>query len=272
MSVRFFVPSFVMVLAGLLGVSPGYAQTTDHPPAAKTPADLAGPWEISDSKTRDACRVLLRPQKADNGDFFLGMPPACRHAMPELAKVGRWAMPDPTHLKLDDPAGGQLLLLAADHDAFTATSGDRVYTLKAVAGVGRSAVGFAEVDGEPTAAPPAAIVPVVSRRKVATVEETDSDKPTDLPGRYAVMREKRDTGCMVTLDAAHIKGGERAQLAPGCRDQGIVIFDPTAWQLIKGELVLTARAGHKTHLSKDKLGTWQKDEKDGGKPLGLKRL
>ena len=88
------------------------------------------------------------------------------------------------------------------------------------------------------------------------------------------MREKRDTGCMVTLDdAARAKGGgDRAQLAPGCRDQGIVVFDPTAWQLVKGDLVLTARAGHKTKLEKRDDGTWAKDGKDGGKPLGLKKL
>jgi hypothetical protein len=96
--------------------------------------------------------------------------------------------------------------------------------------------------------------------------------PSELSGRYAVMREKRDTGCMLTLDEARAKGGERAQLAPGCRDQGIVVFDPTVWQLVGGALVLTARAGHKTHLLKAGEGVWLKDPKDGGKPLGLKKL
>ena len=104
--------------------------------------------------------------------------------------------------------------------------------------------------------------------------KAEREKPSDLAGRYAVMREKRDTGCMVTLDdASRAKGGgDRAQLAPGCRDQGIVVFDPTSWQLVKGELVLTARAGHKTKLEKQEDGTWSKDAKDGGKPLGLKKL
>ena len=111
-------------------------------------------------------------------------------------------------------------------------------------------------------------------RLVLTAGKTEHEKPSDLAGRYAVMREKRDTGCMVTLDdTSRAKGGgDRAQLAPGCRDQGIVVFDPTAWQLVKGELVLTARAGHKTKLEKQDDGTWSKDGKDGGKPLGLKKL
>ncbi len=86
------------------------------------------------------------------------------------------------------------------------------------------------------------------------------------------MREKRDTGCMVTLDRSRAKDGDRAQLAPGCRDQGIVVFDPSTWSLVRGELVLTARAGHKTKLERGEDGVWAKDPKEGGKPLGLKKL
>ena len=112
-----------------------------------------------------------------------------------------------------------------------------------------------------------------SARPILVAGKVEREKPSDLAGRYAVLREKRDTGCMVTLDdTAHTKGGDRAQLAPGCRDQGIVVFDPAAWQLVKGELVLTARAGHKTVLEKQEDGLWTKSVKDGGKPLGLKRL
>ena len=113
-----------------------------------------------------------------------------------------------------------------------------------------------------------------SVRPIPVAGKAERERPSDLAGRYAVMREKRDTGCMVTLDdSARAKdGGDRAQLAPGCRDQGIVVFDPTAWQLVHGQLVLTARAGHKTKLEKQDDGTWTKDSKDGGKPLGLKKL
>ncbi len=108
---------------------------------------------------------------------------------------------------------------------------------------------------------------------IAGKHEAEHEKPSELAGRYAVLRDKRDTGCMVTLDdTSRVKGGDRAQLAPGCRDQGIVVFDPAAWQVVKGELVLTARAGHKTVLEKQEDGTWIKAVKDGSKPLGLKRL
>ncbi len=76
---------------------------------------------------------------------------------------------------------------------------------------------------------------------------------------------------MLTLDdKAKAKGGDKASLAPGCRDQGIVIFDPVAWQIVNGRLVLTARKGHSTHLDQQPDGVWLKDPKEG-KSLSLKK-
>ena len=61
-------------------------------------------------------------------------------------------------------------------------------------------------------------------------------------------------------------------MAPRYQASSLVIFDPTSWQLAHGALVLTARAGHKTRLDQTGDGTWSKDAKEGGKPLGLKKL
>ena len=119
---------------------------------------------------------------------------------------------------------------------------------------------------------PALLEKVASRRARAEAPAEPTESREDLPGRYAVMREKRDTGCMITLDKSRSSGSDRAQLAPGCRDQGIVIFDPSSWQLVKGQLVLTAKAGHKTKMAKHAEGQWEKDPTEGGKPLGLKKL
>jgi hypothetical protein len=66
-------------------------------------------------------------------------------------------------------------------------------------------------------------------------------------------------------------GGTRGSLAPGCRDQGLVIFDPVSWQLVGGRLVLTARKGHKAYLDAQPDGSWKKDPKEGP-PLSLKKL
>ena len=95
----------------------------------------------------------------------------------------------------------------------------------------------------------------------------------DAAGRYSILREEdKDTGCMLTLDAkARGRAGLRAQLAPACRDNGVVIFDPIGWGMDRGRLVLTARKGHKAHFEKDSNGVWRRDATEG-KALGLRPL
>ncbi|CCJ06000.1 AprI/Inh family metalloprotease inhibitor [Methylocystis sp. SC2] len=96
---------------------------------------------------------------------------------------------------------------------------------------------------------------------------------TDASGRYSILREgDKDTGCMLTLDArTRGRAGLKAQLAPACRDNGVVIFDPVGWGLDRGRLVLTARKGHKAHFDKGADGVWRRDDKEG-KALGLRPL
>lgn len=97
-------------------------------------------------------------------------------------------------------------------------------------------------------------------------------RPGEVAGRYGLLRaEDRDTGCMLTLEARPAEGGYKAQLAPACRDNGVVIFDPVAWSLERGRLALTARKGHKTYFEHHPDGVWRRDAKEG-KPLSLRRL
>jgi hypothetical protein len=97
--------------------------------------------------------------------------------------------------------------------------------------------------------------------------------PTEASGRYSILREgDKDTGCMLTLDARTRGGaGLKAQRAPACRDNGVVMFDPIGWGLDRGRLVLTARKGHKAHFEKGADGVWRRDAKEG-KALGLRPL
>lgn len=90
----------------------------------------------------------------------------------------------------------------------------------------------------------------------------------DIAGRYSVLRDDKDTGCMLTL-----LGGGKAQLAPACRDNGIVVFDPVRWAMDRGRLALTARKGHKALFEKDDAGVWRRDAKESGKsPLAFKPI
>jgi hypothetical protein len=97
--------------------------------------------------------------------------------------------------------------------------------------------------------------------------------PSAAAGRYSILRaEDRDTGCMLTLDdKTRGRGGYKAQLAPACRDNGLVVFDPVAWSIDRaGRLALTARKGHKAHFDLQD-GIWRRDPKEG-KELSLKPL
>lgn len=85
-------------------------------------------------------------------------------------------------------------------------------------------------------------------------------------GRYAVLRDDKDTNCMVTLHA-----GGKAQLAPACRDNGIVVFDPMNWRAVDGKIVLTARKGHKIELVRGEDRVWRRDGLVG-KGLGLRPM
>ena len=251
---------------------------------ALEPAALVGPWQLTSQAKGASCRIQLQAARSDSGEFFLGMPPACRHAMPELAAAGRWAVADGTHLVVAAPGGKALLTLTAAGRSWIAAGPAGTWRLTPAQAGSSSADpasdnGFSDAEAVPAGSPPAAAPPPPARIERISTHPVKTP-PTKAPavdaaeviGRYAVMREKRDTGCMLTLDDSRGKNGERAQLAPGCRDQGIVIFDPTSWQLAHGELVLTARAGHKTKLDPTGDGTWSKDPKEGGKPLGLKKL
>ena len=122
-------------------------------------------------------------------------------------------------------------------------------------------------------APGAAAAASAPRKSPAAVAAA-GPKPGEVAGRYAVLRDKtRDTGCMVTLDdkARGPKTTLKARLAPACRDQGIVIFDPVGWEMKGDALVLTARKGHTVELTTQEDGTWMNDAKKG-KTLSLKRI
>ena len=88
----------------------------------------------------------------------------------------------------------------------------------------------------------------------------------DLVGRYAVLRGDRDTGCMLTLSAGN------ANLAPACRDNGIVIFDPKGWSLTQRRLALRARKGHTALFEMDEKGAWEREGKHPGPQLGFRKM
>jgi hypothetical protein len=228
-------------------------------------ASISGLWDIALDGGPHRCRLSLRPEHSDRGDHFMVLAPACRRLMPILTKAGRWTS-DADRVTFKEPSGSPVIDFARDGSGFKAVTPDgATYRMTMVAAIGRDAAG-PETEGLPQPETPP-VIHLAATKRVAT------ERPSELAGRYAILREKgRDTGCMLTLDdKTRVRGGDRAALAPACRDQGIVVFDPVAWQIVNGRLVLTAKAGHVTHLDKQEDGTWLKDPSEG-KSLSLKKL
>jgi hypothetical protein len=107
----------------------------------------------------------------------------------------------------------------------------------------------------------------------ASGSAAQADPRAEAAGRYAILRaEDKDTGCMLTLEQRPASGGFKAQLAPACRDNGLVVFDPVAWSLDHGRLSLVARKGHKAHFDREAAGgIWRRDAKEG-KALSLRPM
>ena len=237
-------------------------------PAAAAPTPAASVWTLSQDGGEKQCRLTLRPAAGGKG-APVAMPVGCRRAFSALNGVAFWSEAG-DGLHLDDARGEPLLAFDADGAAFRAVSpqGDHL-VLTSADGRGRAAL-----DKAAAAAPAVELAQATARPAPRKAAATAGPKPAEVAGRYAVLRDKtHDTGCMVTLDDKTAGPGRtlKARLAPACRDQGIVIFDPVGWEVAGGKLVLTARKGHTTELDTQEDGSWMNDPKKG-KALSLKRI
>ncbi|MBL8590302.1 MAG: AprI/Inh family metalloprotease inhibitor [Methylobacteriaceae bacterium] len=235
----------------------------------------AGAWDIVLEDSTRRCRITLRPE-GTAGAHVLAMPAGCRRALPILVDAQGWRAEDQMRLALVARDGASLLDFAPDAqgrflargpegEAYTITPADPTHRARMT----QSAPPFMQQTPGFQTVQPRPVAPAAAAAPAAPVN------PATLPGRYAVLREDgRDTGCMITLEdkAKGPKGSTKAFLAPACRDQGIVIFDPAGWHLDKGRLMLFARKGHFTLFDRQPDGAWLKDPKQGGKPLGLRRI
>lgn len=249
----------LVLAAGLLAGSDGYGAA----PSTRVQA-VAGVWDLSIENTTTRCRIALRAVPSNGGRQQITIPLACLRSLPVLASVDGWALTSDGHLDFLDHTGQTVLDFAATDTTSFIASGPQggVYHMAALQGSPQNKEPLAKPGG--TGPAPAL---------AATKQDASEDALTGVSGRYSIFRDSgKDSGCMLTLDKrAKAPGGEKASLAPGCRDQGIVIFDPIGWQIVNGRLVLTARKGHKTHLDAQPDGTWKKDPKEG-KGLTLKKL
>ena len=251
-----------------------------------------GQWDMSLADTNRKCRVYFHetaaPDTAQGNARVIAMPAGCRRAMPILGNAFVW-MAAGDGMTIGTKGGEKILSFAsAGADTFAAKGPEgETYTLTAADTLARRQVAQIQVAQiqVPGAAPvtppgfqtPGNVSPIAPAIAAAPPKPVVLDPPkssAELPGRYAILRDGgKDTGCMLTLDdkARGPKGANKAQLAPACRDQGIVIFDPAGWTIEKGRLVLLARKGHNAHFDRQSGGVWMKDAKEG-RSMGFRKM
>ena len=236
--------------------------------AAAAAARDVGAWDLRLQGGDRECGITLRPGPA-------GVPPlpGAHGAVPILAGGRMWADAGDGKVWLNDRSGQPQLEFEPGPDGvlFATSPQGEIYRLES-AGVHRE-VNLTEPRAPEAPSPPVAAAPPV-QASAETVARLPVPKASEMPGYFSVLREKtRDTGCMVTLDGKIRGPGAtlKAHLAPACRDQGIMIFDPVGWQLTAGRLVLTARKGHTAKFDLQPDGSWLKDPAEG-KSMSLKRM
>lgn len=251
-----------------------------------TVSDEAGTWDLSFEKGNRRCRLTLRDEANPPG-FALAAPAGCHRAFPLLATVTNWSPGTGADVLLRAADGQTVLDFGPDGGPSLSTTvgEDNVYTMIPTSTALQERLRLARIEPPPAYAEPSVTqgdvgdgVTVDGRALTPTGPAASIEAPlpaatlSDVAGHYAVLRQSRDTGCMVTLDADERGKAElKAKLAPACRDQGIVIFDPVGWHLAKGQIVLTAKRGHSVALSHRQDQTWATAPAKGA-ALVLKRL
>ena len=262
----------IYVAALAFGAALDVAAAVAQVPALPSPQP--GLWDLSLDDTNRKCRLSLREDAVTKDARSLAMPAGCRRAMPILGRVYMWKAAGDT-LALGEKNGEEVLRFASAGPGGFAATGPDGETYRLVAADADAPLLPSRQQVAQAAPTPGFQTPTIQKPGVAVAQAKpavlDAPKAAELAGRYAVLREK-DTGCMMTFDAtAGGLKGKRAQLAPACRDQGVVIFDPAGWTVEKGRLVITARKGHQFHFDRQPDGTWLKDAKEG-KALSLRKM
>ena len=273
------------------------------------PNEAVGTWEMALEGSNRRCVLTFAGDSGPSGKV-LRFPAGCRRALPVLSKIDGWLYADKGIRFVDrnvrplltfDPGSVPKSLGAR------AESGER-YTLAPIQIAIPAQDATAQPDatqalplGAPTADLTPAAMPAQSPTPMRTIQgaqpalRADTLSPPDVPladrpgaGTYALDRFNNKDVCRLVLDprpappaeASLLKptaiaqaAGETApvRILPGCRDNGITVFDPVSWNFANGYLTLKARRGHTVNLIFKGEGRWRRDP-DVGTTLELRRI
>lgn len=263
-------------LAGASGIGAVRAQepsAQEGAPAAAAPApfveslprDLAGvpgTWDLSRDGTNRRCVMTLSGESGEAGRR-LSFPAGCRRALPVLNTVAGWLFTDGT-VRLVDKNVRPVL-------PFTRRADARSLVAPGEAGESYSLVPLQIVAMLPPAPAETNPAPVAVPGTLQTAPpETPIPGDAPLPGIYALDRFREQDVCRIEL-ANEAAAAAPVRLLDGCRDNGLMVFDPVSWRFVKGRLTLNARRGHTVTLVPAGEGRWRRDP-DVGTTFVLHRV
>jgi hypothetical protein len=247
---------------GLVVMRGASAQTepVQVPPAVAINA-LTGLWDVTLKDPLRGCRVELKPTPAAQGLTAI-INPRCRWAILPLKTAVAWELGEGNRPQFIDAKGAVVMGFqrpVASSIVAKINNGDYVMEpvgTGKVADNDRRAILSALFNGRALPPDPSKLPPV---------------DPKTVPGNYGVARDKGRPICSITLTSRPSRAGAyAAEIAGGCLDAGLKIFDPVAWRVERGRLVLIAKKGHETAFVPSADGTWTKDPV-GNSPMFLKQ-
>jgi hypothetical protein len=207
------------------GTPPATPDTQAAPqnPGADATSTMSGAWEFSNADHDKICRFNFRTDAATGGSR-LDVDKNCPSLFPSTKDIVAWAKDNYGSLRLLDAQGNAVIELteveSGMFDGFTPEEGRYILQTAAAAAPTRSAA--------------------------------------DLAGDWGVSRGTGKPICVLTL--ANTQAGNDVlalKIKPGC-DATVTRFNPVAWRLEEGELVLLSPRGQSWQFEEADTNTWQR--------------
>ena len=221
-------------------------------------AEVPGTWDLSRDGTNRRCVMTLLPDRGPAGQK-VNFPAGCRRALPFMSKVAGWLYAEDA-VRLVDANIRPLLPFKRRQDrrSYVATENGETYSLVPLDTVGMRPPGAEPPSAEAAAAPSAIPASVPPSAEVAPPAPAPSPALLQQAGTYRVDRLRQQGTCRLGFAA-----DGTAKLLPGCRDEGLQVFDPVAWRFADGRITMVAKRGHTIDLVPNGDGGWRRDPETG---------
>ena len=219
-------------------------------------AEVPGTWDLSRDGTNRRCVMTLLPDRGPAGQK-VNFPAGCRRSLPFMANVAGWLYSEDA-VRLVDANVRPVLPFKRRQDrrSYAATENGETYSLVPLDTAGMRPPG-AEPPPADTVAVPAA-VPSLGEPTTAAAAPAPIPALSQQAGTYRLDRLRQQGTCRLGLAA-----DGTVKLLPGCRDDGMEVFDPVTWRFANGRMTMVAKRGHTIDLVPNGDGGWRRDPETG---------